>query len=227
MKKKSIIFFVSSAVSFLLFALLTVLVSLVDVRAIGPLGSSVGLASLNGFFKELFGVNMLWHDIAEILGYVILLYVVFFALLGVIQLIKRKTLLAVDRPILLLGVFYAVVAALYVAFEFVVINYRPILVEGELEASYPSSHTLLAICVVCTAVVALHRIFSAKKILVCLDVASLLVMAATVIFRAISGVHWFTDIIAGILLSLCLVFLYCGALGLTEKKEKLEIRTEV
>ena len=220
MKKKSIIFFVSSAVSFLLFALLTVLVSLVDVRAIGPLGSSVGLASLNGFFKELFGVNMLWHDIAEILGYVILLYVVFFALLGVIQLIKRTTILR-------LGVFYAVVAALYVAFEFVVINYRPILVEGELEASYPSSHTLLAICVVCTAVVALHRIFSAKKILVCLDVASLLVMAATVIFRAISGVHWFTDIIAGILLSLCLVFLYCGALGLTEKKEKLEIRTEV
>ena len=212
------LFFVLSAVSFLLFAGLTTMVKLVDVKAIGPRESWIGLASLNSFFKELFGVNMLWHDIAEILGYLIFAFVGFFAVLGVIQLIKRKKLFAVDRAILLLGVFYAVVGAVYVAFEFVVVNYRPILIEGELEASYPSSHTLLAICVVATAIVALHKIFGAKKWVICLDVVSALVMAATVVFRAISGVHWFTDILAGIILSLALVFLYCGMVGI-EKKE--------
>ena len=222
MKKKGIIFFIASGLSFLLFAALTLLVSLVDVKPIGPLGSSVGLASLNSFFAELFGVNMLWHDIAEILGYFILLYVGFFALLGLIQLIKRKKLFAIDRPILLLGLFYVALVAVYAAFEFVVVNYRPILVEGELEASYPSSHTLLAICVVCTAIVALHKIFGAKKWVICLDAVSAAVMAATVVFRSVSGVHWFTDIIAGILLSLALAFLYCGALEAMLEKGKDE-----
>ena len=218
MKKKSMIFFVLSAVSFLLFAGLTAMVKFVDVEAIGPLRSSIGLASMNRSFKELFGVNMLWHDVAEILGYLIFAFVGFFAVLGVIQLIKRKKLFAVDRAILLLGVFYAAVAAVYVAFELVVVNYRPILIEGELEASYPSSHTLLAICVVATAIVALHKIFGAKKWVICLDVVSSLAMTATVVFRAISGVHWLTDILAGIILSLALVFLYCGAVEI-EKKE--------
>lgn len=218
MKRKSIVFFILAGIFFLLFAALTLAVSLIDLRPIGPQGSPVGLAGINGFFFELFGVNMLWHDIAEILGYAILLFVAFFAILGAIQLIKRKKLFAVDRAILLLGVFYAAVAAVYVAFELVVVNYRPILIEGELEASYPSSHTLLAICVVATAIVALHKIFGAKKWVICLDVVSSLAMTATVVFRAISGVHWLTDILAGIILSLALVFLYCGAVEI-EKKE--------
>ena len=222
MKKKSIIFFIASGVSFLLFAALTAAVVLIDVRPIGPLASSVGLATVNDFFAKLFGVNMLWHDIAEILGYIILLYVAFFGLLGGVQLVKRKKLFAVDRPILLLGAFYALVVAVYVAFELVVINYRPTLIEGALEASYPSSHTLLAICVVCTAIVALQHIFGAKKLIICIDVISALIMTATVIFRTISGVHWFTDIIAGILLSAALVLLYCGALALVDNKPEAQ-----
>ena len=218
MNKKSITFFVLGGIFLAFFAILTVALLFIDVRTIGPEGSSIGFATLNGAYAEGIGVNMLCYDIAEILGYLIFAFVGFFAVLGVIQLIKRKKLFAVDREILLLGVFYAAVAAVYVAFELVVVNYRPILIEGELEASYPSSHTLLAICVVATAIVALHKIFGAKKWVICLDVVSSLAMTATVVFRAISGVHWLTDILAGIILSLALVFLYCGAVEI-EKKE--------
>lgn len=169
---------------------------------------------------------MLCYDIAEVLGYIVFLYVGFFAVLGAVQLIKRKKLFAVDREILLLGVFYAVVAAAYAAFEIVVINYRPTLIEGELEASYPSSHTLLAICVVGSAIFALGRLFGDKKYILWINIASAVLMAATVMLRTFSGVHWITDIFGGILLSFALVFFYCGAAALNTKKEKLENKSE-
>ena len=190
------------------FLLWTALLRLVDVRAIGPLGSSVGLATLNQFFHMLTGVHMSLYVITDWLGLVPIFFAMGFAVLGLIEWIKRKSLAKVDRSLLILGGFYAAVIAFYLFFERVVVNYRPILINGYLEPSYPSTTTLLVLCVMPTALMQLrpriqHRL--AKRIVT----AFLLSFTAfTVIGRLISGVHWLTDIIGGALLSTGLVLLY-------------------
>lgn len=190
------------------FLLWTIAVRGVDVQAIGPQRTSVGFASLNGWFHDLTSVHMGLYTITDWLGLVPFAFVLGFALLGLVQWIKRKSILKVDRSILALGVFYIIVLAVFVLFEVLIVNYRPILIEGRLEASYPSSTTMLALCVIPTAIAQLRARIKNQtlgKIVVCVLAAF---CAFMVIGRLVSGVHWLSDIVGGALLSAGLVLLY-------------------
>ena len=190
------------------FILWTALVLVIDVRPIGPEGSQVGFAALNGFVHELTGVNWTLYTITDWLGLVPFAIVGCFGLLGLWQLIRRKKLWQVDRDILVLGIFYVVVLAVYALFEVVPINYRPVLVEGILEVSYPSSTTMLSLCVIPTTMLQVAWRFKTSWLryggLGILGVFG----AFMVVGRLISGVHWFSDIFGGALLSAGLVLLY-------------------
>ena len=194
------------------FVLWTILVCFVDVRAIGPEGSSVGFATLNGFVHELTGVNWLLYTVTDWLGIVPMAVALGFAILGLVQLIKRKSLWKVDHSILALGVFYIVVMAAYIFFEVVVINYRPTLIDGYLEASYPSSTTMLIMCVMPTAAMQLNVRIKNAVLRQCAVITIVAFTAFMVIGRLVSGVHWITDIIGGALLSAGLVTMY-GVFG--------------
>lgn len=197
------------AFSFLVaFILWTLAVCRIDVRAIGPQGSSVGFGGLNRFVHDLTGVHMWLYAITDWLGLVPILFALGFAVLGLVQWIKRKSILKVDRSILILGGFYLAVVAAYVFFEGHVINYRPVLIGGFLEASYPSSTTMLVMCVMPTAVMQLRERVKRRGFR---HIVSFVLIGFTVfmvIGRLLSGVHWFTDIIGGALLSAGLVMLY-------------------
>ena len=190
------------------FVLWTVLVCFVDVRTIGPEGSSVGFATLNGFVHELTGVNWLLYTVTDWLGLVPIAAALGFAILGLVQLIKRKSLWKVDHSILALGVFYIVIMAAYLVFEIVVINYRPTLIEGYLEASYPSSTTMLVMCVMPTAAMQLNARIKNTVFRRCAIIAIVAFTAFMVIGRLVSGVHWITDIIGGALFSIGIVTTY-------------------
>ena len=138
------------------FALWTTAISLIDVQPIGPQGSTVGFATLNVFVHNLTGVHMTLYSITDWLGLVPVVFGFGFAMLGLVQWVKRKSILKVDHSILILGGFYIVTLAVYLFFESYVINYRPVLIEGYLEASYPSSTTLLVLCVMPTAMMQLR-----------------------------------------------------------------------
>ena len=210
MEKKSRRLFwicVSLLVSFVLW---TVLVRFVDVQSIGPQGSSVGFAMLNGYVHSFTGVNMSLYVITDWLGLVPIGTAFGFAVLGLAQWIKRKSLLEVDRSVLALGVFYIVVMAVYILFEMVVINYRPTLIDGYLEASYPSSTTMLVMCVMPTAMMQLRARIKNKVFRRCVMVAIAAFIAFMVIGRLVSGVHWITDIIGGVLVSTGLVITYAS-----------------
>lgn len=201
-KKKSLW---SSLCSLIAFVLWTLLVSHVDVKAIGPRNSEVGLATLNAFVHSLTGVHMTLYTITDWAGLVPVALVMVFAVLGLVQWIKRKKLSAVDFRILTLGGFYIVVFAVYILFEYLVINYRPVLIDGVLEASYPSSTTMLVMCVIPSAMIELNDRINNKA----LRYGVLCILAVFTVFmvvlRLISGVHWVSDIIGGVLLSLGLV----------------------
>ena len=203
--KKRLVLGASLVVAFVLW---TVFVRFVDVQAIGPEGSSVGFAALNGFVHELTGVNWFLYNITDWLGIVPIAVALGFAILGLVQLIKRKSLWKVDHSILALGVFYIVVMVAYIFFEVVVINYRPTLIDGYLEASYPSSTTMLVMCVMPTAAMQLNVRIKNTVLRWCAVITIVAFTAFMVIGRLVSGVHWITDIIGGALLSAGLVTMY-------------------
>ena len=190
------------------FVLWTVAICFVDVRAIGPQGSSVGFAGINGYVHNLTGVHFSLYNITDWLGLVPILVCMGFGILGLTQWIRRKSICKVDHDILILGGFYIITIAAYLLFESVVINYRPVLIGGILEASYPSSTTMLVMCVMPTAIMQLKSRIKNKAVCNIASVTIIAFIAFMVIGRLISGVHWFTDIVGGALLSAGLVMIY-------------------
>ena len=190
------------------FVVWTILVSLIDLKAIGPQESYVGFAHLNKAFHSLTGVNMFLYTLTDWLSLIPIICILGFALLGLIQWIKRKNLFKIDLSILILGGFYFVTLFLFVFFEIFVINYRPILIEGILEASYPSSTTLLVMCVMPTTLMQLKHRIKNVKLKRCVQLSIIAYTLFMVVCRLVSGVHWLTDIIGGMLLSIGLVLTY-------------------
>ncbi len=216
MKKKKD--FMVSGILLFLAIIYTLLVKIVDVQAIGPNDSKVGFASLNGFISKLIGSNMTFYKITEYLGYIAILMALIYALIGLIQVIKRKSLLKVDKEIIALGVFYVVVIILYVFFEKVIINYRPILIDGILEASYPSSHTILSICLCGSSIIINNQLFKKFKIAKYENILSIVLIVSIIGGRIISGVHWFTDIIGGVIFSIALLYTFKMVLDKMKKE---------
>lgn len=207
--KKFLFLFV---VFFLIFTAFTLLLKIVDVQAIGPEGTKVGFAKINAAMRDKMGVNLTFYKTADRLGLLAFVVIAFFGTVGLLQWITRKNIFLVDREILVLGVFYLIVGAFYLAFnKIIVVNYRPMILAADkgIEASYPSSHTVLAISVMATAMHQFPRFFrenrTACRVLqgICAVVGILIILC-----RACSGVHWFTDIIGALLLSNALLLLY-------------------
>ena len=214
MKTRSSKYLYISVLSLIAFAVWTVVVSQIDKQAIGPNGSVVGLATLNGAFHNFTGVHLSLYDLTDLLSIIPFIFIGGFALLALVQWIQRKSVFKIDHSLFALGGFYVVVMAVFLMFENVIINYRPILIEGVLEASYPSSTTMLVMCVFPTAIMQLWGRIKNKpaKIMVSLVLAAF--TAFMVICRIISGVHWITDIVGGALLSIGLVTMYAFAVKL-------------
>lgn len=182
----------------------TIAVTFIDVQAIGPNDSLVGFATINKFVFNLTGVNMIWYSITDWLGFIPLIIAFIYSLVGLIQMIKRKSI-KIDKEILGLGIFYIVIILLYIIFEIVIINYRPVLIDGTLEASYPSSHTLLSICICGSSLMINKYLFKNKRFIKLENTISILSIIIIVVGRLLSGVHWFTDIIGAILISITLL----------------------
>lgn len=209
--------FITAGVLFVLFLLLTVAVLTIDVKAVGPQSSTVGLAAINEFIFKSVGVNLIWHQITDWVGLAAIAVACGFAVFGVIQLIKRKSLKRVDKNIVALGIFYVAVALFYIFFELVVINYRPVLMDGKLEASFPSTHSMIVLCIMGTAMIQFCIRIQNKLCRIIALLLSFSIIAVTVIGRFISGVHWFTDIMGGLLLGSALVVLYSAVIRKLEK----------
>ena len=190
------------------FALWTVLIRHIDVQNAGPNGTEIGFATINVWFHRLTGVHLLVYTITDWLGLVPIIICMCFGVLGLVQLVKRRSLFTVDSDILMLGVYYVVVILGYLLFEMVPINYRPILIDGNLEASYPSSTTLLVLTVMPTLKYQSDRRIANPVIRKVIMVFVIVFAAFMVIGRLISGVHWATDIIGSVFLSSGLFTIY-------------------
>ena len=208
----------AGAALILAFVIWTVLVMKVDVQPAGVNGTDIGFAGINTRFHQLTGEYEGIYRITDWLGLVPIAICAFFGVLGLVQLIRRKSLLKVDADILLLGVFYIVVILAYLIFEKIVINYRPTLFDG-MESSYPSSTTLLVLSVMPTVVFQANRRMKDGALKKAVILLSVLFAACMVIGRLVSGVHWLTDIVGSVLLSAGLYLVYRAAVMTADQKK--------
>lgn len=203
----------------------TAAVCYLDVQPIGVNGSNVGLSGINAYFHNVIGVNIFMYTLTDWLGLIPIMLCLAFAFAGMMQLVKRKSFLKVDADILILGAFYLVTIMTFLFFEEVVINYRPVLIEGVAESSYPSSTTMLSLCVTLTSMHQFyHRIQSVKLRNTTIGLSGSFGVFM-VIVRLISGVHWFSDIIGGILLSCSLFAVYLTAIELSLRREQKQSKS--
>ncbi|MBR6085431.1 MAG: phosphatase PAP2 family protein [Spirochaetales bacterium] len=214
MKRSSLgrLFYTTAVLFLILFAIFTYLVMTYDVTDSGFEGTRLGFSAINLRFHRAFGYSEKSFTVTEYLGYICVAAAAANALIAFLDLIRAKWRIShMHRRYVITMVFYAVVVAIYVLFLFVKINYRP----NEMEASYPSSHTMLGICVMASEIAILH--YSARRLhfwVIIFQIISFVAMVCMVVFRLLSGVHWLTDIIGSGLLSCSLVSAYLGTLVL-------------
>lgn len=203
-----------------LFAGLIYLLGVYDVAAIGPAGTSVGFSHINQFVHDLTGVNMQWYEITDYIGYAAIGVCALFALVGFVQMIKRRSLVKVDGEIWALGVLFAAVIGCYVFFEKYIINYRPIVMPGEIEpeASFPSSHTMLVMTVLVAVMIISDRYFG-KGLGALVRLICFVTVLVTIGGRLYCGVHWTTDIVGAILLSATLLQLFSAVVSSIDRKK--------
>ncbi len=204
-KKQS---FILPLVLFILFIGFTISVMYYDVKPIGPENSCVGYASLNQEFHELTGVHLELYRLTDLISIIPFMCIAVFAVHGLIQWIQRKNMFKVNPEILIMGALCFLVLAIYAFFQFVIVAYRPEIVEEGLEASYPSSTTVLCLFTFLSSIIGFHYLLESKVWKVTLYIILAGLCTFMVVARIISGVHWLTDLIGGMLLSLALVSFY-------------------
>ena len=220
MKERSKKLLFTGILLIVVFAIWTLLIQVVDVQPIGQNGTNIGFATFNIWFHELTGVHMAIYTMTDWMGVIPIFVCMIFGGIGLGQWIKRKSLLKVDRDILFLGIYYVIVIFGYLIFEMIPINYRPILIEGVMEASYPSSTTLLVLSVMPTLTFQMNRRMKNMAVCKMLSILTILFSSFMVVGRWICGVHWFTDIIGSIILSTGLFCVYKGVV-LSDRSKKI------
>ena len=202
------------------FAIWTLLIQIVDVQPFGQNGTDIGFATFNCWFHKLSGVHMTIYTITDWLGLIPLVVCMIFGGIGFVQLVKRGSLFKVDYDIIFLGIYYVIVIFGYLIFEMIPINYRPILIEGFMEASYPSSTTMLVLSVMPTLVFQVNRRLKNTVVKKIVSILTVIFSAFMVIGRLVSGVHWFTDIVGSIMFSAGVFYIYKAVVLLYYKDER-------
>ena len=207
---------------YLLFLVLIVLLCLADRAPVGPEDTVMGLAKLNVMMYKAVGVGgsggsglrMGLYKLTEYLGYFSILVLCVFALLGFVQLIRRRSLKKVDRQILAMGGLFVLTLILYVFFNKVVVNCRPMILPGESgpEPSFPSSHTMLVIVILGSVCMVLGKYVRTPWLCALLRVLCVALILAMVFGRLLCGCHWFTDILGGVLLSCAMLALFAAVI---------------
>lgn len=220
MHKKCLTYSIIAGVLLILFCALTVSLTFVDVREAGESGAPVGFATLNEAVFEALGQDEISLKLSDLCGVLMIAAVGAFGVTGLVQVIRRKGILRADKELYVMAGGLALLAVAYLFFEVVVINCRPVLDEGELAASYPSSHTMLATAVAGMGAAYLYRRIQCRCWRTSPSMSLISLATVTTLLRLVAGVHWLTDIVGGVLLGLVITFAYLSVCALLAQKGK-------
>ncbi len=220
MKNKALFWTATTCLGCFLALILAVL--LIDVQAVGPQGSEIGLATVNVSVHAALGISETWDKATDFLAAFVILVAALLAGLGVYQLIKRKSIKKVDADLLWLCGFSAFVVLAYVLFEALAINCRPVLTEEGLEASFPSTHTMFSVFVMGAAAYQSKKRLHNPVLKKAGVILSVLVASVISAGRLFAGVHWLTDVLGGALFGAACA---CAYTYLAHRTENSSVQT--
>lgn len=208
------------------FCIWTQCILYIDVAPVGPAGTSIGFSTINQAVHESLGVNKIWYYLTEGFGVLAIVILILFCLFLVVQMIKRKGLKNADKQLYFLFAQYVIMGILYLLFEKVIINYRPVLEDGQSfpEASYPSSHAMLVCVVMGSTMLIIGNYIKKQGLLRIIQVLCVIIACITLFGRLASGVHWFSDIIGGALLSAAILTAFAGRISVLDENPKFELQ---
>jgi len=219
MKKKNIKLLGITILLFLIFAAFSAVVLYVDRQPVGVNGTLVGLATINTKVLAALGSSQLCYKISEYLGWGAFAFCGHFGMMGILQWIRRKNIFKVDARIIALGIFYFTMLGIYFLFDKISINYRPVLIDGQMEQSYPSSHTMMSLCLCATSIMNFKYYFKNNNVSKALVIICGVIMGIIMVTRILSGVHWLSDIIGSGLLASALSMTYYFVVNLVERQD--------
>jgi len=204
-KKKNLTVAISLGI---LFVALTLSLLFIDVKVINETDKEIGLAFINKLSNNV-SYNEFLDKISDIFMILSIGFILFLAIKGLVQLVKRKNILKVDKEILVFGGVVVLMAVLWITFDrLFIINYRPILIDGELEASYPSTHIMIVTFTMLSSIDLLIKYIQNKKIRYTSSVTVWLCIGLTIVLRFASGMHWISDCLGGFILGAILYYVY-------------------
>lgn len=206
MSKQKIGWWLTAVCCTILFLVLTVSLLLVDVQSAGA--QTVGWASLNFWWHDLISVQHGWHIVSNIVATVTLLALCAMVVWQFIIMLRGKSFRAFLKQWLAFDITVILLVLCYVLFQIVVVNYRPIMIDGMAEVSYPSSHILLFATLLPLIVCECWHNVPSKVWRRVIAVSALVLMVVGIVARALCGYHWLTDSVGALLLSAALVAWY-------------------
>lgn len=219
---KKYLYWLFPGLSLIGFVIWTILVKVVDVQYVQMNNTYLGFYNFNTTINDW--VQTLNTKAYDVLSTILLIFALLsvgcFAILGLIQWIKRKSLKKVDPVIYMLLIGYIVIAIFYIVFEVMKINYSPLSTITDLKSSYPCSHIFISTSYLGISFLTMFKYFNFSKLIKGILWAGFGVFTFAMIFtRTFSGCHWFSDVIAAILLSCFIIGSFAGFLILYKDKE--------
>lgn len=198
MRRKSLDIIIS--ILWLILLIFTILVSFVDVKIFNVTNTKIGLYSLN----KIFLVNSINSNYINIISngifLICLLVIILMLLLITFEYFKTKK---INKNNLNFFIHFLIMVLIWIIFDkILIINYRPILINGNIEGSYPSTHVMVSTFVLLFLSDQLKKIFKNDKIFYIISIGLIIIQS---ISRILLTMHWFTDIIGGLLIG-CLLF---------------------
>lgn len=192
--------------SFLGLFLLLIILLQFDKNIITISGKEVGLSHINDLID--YKSNKKLDIISDILLYTSFIVAIAGVVIGLYQLITRKSLFKVDSFIIIFGIFLVAAVILWILFDYVIkINYRPL---NPNEGSFPSTHVLLTVFLTNVGGLMLAKYCKNTTLIIVAYVVSLLFIILVVLFRILSGMHYITDVFGGLFLGFSLSYLFNG-----------------
>ena len=198
-------FDIITSITAFLFLLLLVLILVVDVRVNELTGEKIGLFELNNVFLKN-TINHTFDIISDIILDISVGCIIFYMIMGLIQIFKKNE---PSNEIIFIGIMMIVIIVIWIVFDkFLIINHRPIYITMELEGSFPSTHVIITTFVMLVNIALVSKNIKKKNLRIALYIANGVVILASPICRLLSNMHWFTDILGGVLLGALLFELY-------------------
>lgn len=221
MRTKKIYLYIIPTLLLVAFITLTLLVAYYDRDIFSSFvpGGETGLQKFNNLFPH-FSYNETLDKISDIFMIIGLLMMFIAFGVGLYQLIKRKGLKKVDFDIYLFGGEIVIMIIVWLLFEIFPISYRPLTIL-DLESSFPSTHVMIVATTYLSFSWMISKRYPKLWIKIVAYAFSTISIAITFAFRLVSGMHWFTDCLGGLLISLAMVSIFM--ISDSMKKQKIRL----